>query len=180
MAIKRQSTKRKSTATPRRRRAVAMPSRRSRSRSRSTGGKFDIMQSIVLPMAGAGIGIIAGNAISKMVPQIPMGKAIIPLGLSFVAATMLKQPALASGMAAAGGIALLNQVSPTMFADEALDFINEDPIPMINFSDDFLPDDEGGNFEQLQRYNDNGNGTIQYDANNNPVLVLPDGTLQYI
>lgn len=169
----------KKTMAPRRRRTMAMPARRTRSRARSTGGKFDIMQSIIMPMAGAGIGIIAGNAISKMVPQIPMGKAIIPIGLSFVAATMLKQPALAAGMAAAGGIALLNQVSPTMFADESLEFLNEDPVPMIDFSDNFMPDDEGGNFEQLQQYNDNG-GTIQYDANNNPLLVLPDGTMQYI
>jgi hypothetical protein len=51
---------------------------------------------------------------------------------------------------------------------------------MIGFSDDdYLPSDEGGNFEQLQQYNDNG-GTIQYDANNNPLLVMPDGTMQYI
>ena len=178
MATRKRTTIKKA-APKRRRRTMAMPARRTRSRAKSTGGKFDVMQSIVLPMAGAGIGIIAGNAISKMVPQIPMGKAIIPLGLSFVAASMLKQPALAAGMAAAGGIALLNQVSPTMFADESLEFLNEDPVPMIDFNDDFMPDDEGGNFEQLQQYNDDG-GTIQYDANNNPILVLPDGTMQYV
>jgi hypothetical protein len=180
MAIKKRTMKRKATATPRRRRSIAMPARRTRSRAKSTGGKFDLMQSIVLPMAGAGIGIIAGNAISKMVPQIPMGKAIIPLGLSFVAASMLKQPALAAGMAAAGGIALLNQVSPTMFADESLEFLNEDPVPMIGFSDDeMLPSDEGGNFEALQQYNDNG-GTIMYDANNNAIQVNPDGSMMYL
>lgn len=178
MATKKRTTTKKAAIT-RRRRTMAIPARRTRSRARSTGGKFDIMQSIVLPMAGAGIGIIAGNAISKMVPSIPMGKAIIPLGLSFVAASMLKQPALAAGMAAAGGIALLNQVSPTMFADEALDFMNEEPVPMIQFNDDYLPSDEGGNFEQLQQYNDNG-GTIMYDANNNPLQVMPDGSMQYI
>lgn len=180
MATKKRTTRIKTTATPRRRRTMALPARRTRSRAKSSGGKFDIMQSIVLPMAGAGIGIIAGNAIAKMVPSIPMGKAIIPLGLSFVAATMLKQPALAAGMAAAGGIALLNQVSPTMFADESLEFMNEDPVPMIQFNDDYMPDDEGGNFEQLQQYNDNGQGTIMYDANNNPIQVMPDGTMQYI
>ena len=179
MATKKRTTTKKAAPT-RRRRTMALPARRTRSRGRSTGGKFDLMQSIVLPMAGAGIGIIAGNAISKMVPSIPMGKAIIPLGLSFVAASMLKQPALAAGMAAAGGIALLNQVSPTMFADESLEFLNEEPVPMIGFSDDdFLPSDEGGNFEQLQQYNDDG-GTIMYDANNNPIQVMPDGTMQYI
>jgi hypothetical protein len=178
MATRKKTTTKKAAPT-RRRRTMALPARRTRSRSRSTGGKFDAMQSIVLPIAGAGIGIVAGNAIARMVPQIPMGKAIIPIGLSFVAASMLKQPALAAGMAAAGGIALLNQVSPTMFADESLEFLNEDPVPMIDFSDDFLPEDEGGNFEVLQQYNDDG-GTIMYDANNNQIAVMPDGTMQYI
>ena len=145
MATRKKTTTKKAAPT-RRRRTSALPARRTRSRAKSSGGKFDVMQSIILPMAGAGIGIVAGNAISRMVPQIPMGKAIIPLGLSFVAASMLKQPALAAGMAAAGGIALLNQVSPTMFADESLEFLNEDPVPMIGFSDEFLPEDQGGNF----------------------------------
>jgi hypothetical protein len=173
-------TKKRTAAPARRRRIMAAPAKRSTRRKSNTTGKFDIVQNIVMPMAGAGIGILAGNAISKMVPAIPYGKAIIPIGLSFVAATMLKQPALAAGMAAAGGIALLNQVSPTMFADESLEFLNEDPVPMINFSDDMAEDmdDEGGNFEALQQYNDEG--TIQYDANNNPLIMLPDGTLQYI
>lgn len=179
MATKRQRKPKTAAPARRRRRTSALPARRTRSRSRSSSGKFDIMQSIVMPMAGAGIGILAGNAISKMVPSIPMGKAVIPLGLSFVAATMLKQPALAAGMAAAGGIALLNQVSPTMFADESLEFLNEDPVPMVQFNDDYMPDDEGGNFEQLQQYNDDG-GTIMYDANNNPIMVMPDGSMQYV
>jgi hypothetical protein len=156
---------------------AAAPARRTRSRSKSTSGKFDVMQTILLPAAGAGIGILAGNAIGKMIPSIPFGKAIIPLGLSFVAATMLKQPALAAGMAAAGGIALLNQVSPTMFADESLEFLNEEAVPMIDFSDD-MEMDESGAFTELQQYNDDG--VIQYDANNNPVLILPDGSIQYI
>lgn len=178
MAVRKKTTKRAAAPARRRRTMAAAPARRSRSRSKSSSSKFDFMQTIILPAAGAGIGILAGNAISKMVPSIPMGKAIIPLGLSFVAATMLKQPALAAGMAAAGGIALLNQVSPTTFADESLEFLNEDAIPMIQFNDDDMEMD-GGNFEQLQQYNDDG-GTIQYDANNNPVLLMPDGTLQYI
>jgi hypothetical protein len=181
MAIRKRRTSKKTAAPARRRRIMAAPARRTTRRKSTGGGKFDIMQNIVLPMAGAGIGIIAGNAISKMVPQIPMGKALIPLGLSFVAGTMLKQPALAAGMAAAGGIALLNQVSPTMFADESLNFLNEEPVPMIDFSDDsdYQP---GANFEMLQAYNDElaEGGTIQYDANNNPLVMLPDGTLQYI
>jgi len=179
MAVKKRTSKRTAAPARRRRTMAAAPARRSRSRSRSTSSKFDFMQTIILPAAGAGIGILAGNAISKMVPSIPMGKAIIPLGLSFVAASMLKQPALAAGMAAAGGIALLNQVSPTTFADESLEFLNEDAVPMIQFNDDDM-DMDGGNFEQLQQYNDNNGGTIQYDANNNPVLLMPDGTLQYI
>jgi len=179
MAVKKRTSKRTAAPARRRRTMAAAPARRSRSRSRSPSSKFDFMQTIILPAAGAGIGILAGNAISKMVPSIPMGKAIIPLGLSFVAASMLKQPALAAGMAAAGGIALLNQVSPTTFADESLEFLNEDAVPMIQFNDDDM-DMDGGNFEQLQQYNDNNGGTIQYDANNNPVLLMPDGTLQYI
>ena len=178
MAVARKRTPKKA-AVARRRRVMAAPAKRSTRRKSSGGGKFDIMQNIVMPMAGAGIGILAGNAISKMVPAIPYGKAVIPLGLSFVAATMLKQPALAAGMAAAGGIALLNQVSPAMFADESLEFLNEEPVPMIDFSDDMEMDEsDGGNFEALQQYNDQG--TIQYAANNNPLIMLPDGTLQYI
>jgi hypothetical protein len=180
MAVKKRTTKRTAAPARRRRTMAAAPARRSRSRSKSSSSKFDFMQTIIMPAAGAGIGILAGNAISKMVPAIPMGKALIPFGLSFVAATMLKQPALAAGMAAAGGIALLNQVSPTTFADESLEFLNEEPVPMIDFSDDDMEmDSDGTNFEMLQQYNDNG-GTIVYDANNNPVLQMPDGTLQYI
>jgi hypothetical protein len=132
------------------------------------------MNTIVMPAAGAGIAIIAGNAIGKMIPQIPFGKALIPFGLSFVAGSMLKQPALAAGMAAAGGIALLNQVSPTMFADESLDFLNEEPVPMIQFNDDA---------EMLQDYLDYseaGDNTVQYDALNNAVMMMPDGSLQYV
>jgi len=172
----------KSAAPARRRRVMAAPAKRTTRRKSSSSGKFDIMQTILMPAAGAGIGILAGNAIAKMVPSIPFGKALVPFGLSFVAASMLKQPGLAAGMAAAGGIALLNQVSPTMFADESLEFLNEDPVPMIDFSDmaeDMdLDADQGGNFEMLQQYNDEG--VIQYDSNNNPLIMLPDGTLQYI
>lgn len=182
MAVGKKRTRKTPAAPARRRRTMAAaPARRTRSRSRGSSGKFDFMQTIILPAAGAGIGILAGNAISRMVPAIPMGKAIIPLGLSFVAASMLKQPAIAAGMAAAGGIALLNQVSPTTFADESLEFLNEDPVPMIDFSDDDMEmDSDGANFEMLQQYNDDGGGQIKYDANNNPVLILPDGSMQYI
>jgi hypothetical protein len=156
------------------------PARRTRSRSKGQAGKFDIVQNIVMPMAGAGIGIIAGNAISKMIPSIPYAKALIPLAGAYVAGTMLKQPAIAAGMAAAGGIALLNQFSPTMFADESLEFLNEEALPMVNFMDD-MPDNEGGNFEALQQYNDASNGGyVQYDAMNNPLVVLPDGSMQYV
>lgn len=179
MAVKRKTTKKTAITRRRRRTMAAAPTRRSTRRSGGSS-KFDVMQTIIMPAAGAGLAIVAGNALGRMIPGIPMAKAIIPFGLAFVSGTMLKQPALAAGMAAAGGIALLNQVSPTMFADESLEFLNEDPVPMINFSDEDMDADEGGNFEMLQQYNDEGQGVIQYDANNNPVIELPDGSLQYI
>jgi hypothetical protein len=181
MAVRKKAAAKK--AAPRRRRIMAAAPRRSTRRSsRGTSSKFDFMNSIIMPAAGAGIAIVAGNAIGRMIPQLPFGKAIIPFGLAFVSGSMLRQPALAAGMAAAGGIALLNQVSPAMFADESLEFLNEDPVPMIDFSDDMEMDYDGGNFEALQQYNDADTmgGTIKYDSNNNPLIELPDGSLQYI
>lgn len=175
MATKKPAKRKPAVGRPARRRrsvAVGRPARR-RSTRKSSSGKFDIMQTIVMPIAGAGIGIIAANAIARMAPQIPMAKTLVPMGLAYAAAIFLKQPAMAAGMAAAGGIGLLNQLSPTMFADESLNFINEEPVPMINFSDEAEYDE--AEYGELA-----ANGVVVYDENNQPLMQMPDGSLQYL
>lgn len=180
MATKKRSTKvaRAKRAMPARSRTITKTSR-ARRVSKSSGGKFDLVQSLLMPAAGAGLGIIAGNAIAKMVPSIPYGKSLVPFGLAFVTGSMLKQPGLAAGMAAAGGISLLQTLSPTMFADEASSFIEQAPVPMMTFED---PTQDAYQAALISgQFNDaSSNYVVKYDAMGRAIACMPDGTMSYL
>jgi len=180
MAIKRRrSTKRASAMPATRARSVAR--KRSAPRRRKAGTfskKFDLINGLLMPAAGAGLAIVAGNAIAKMIPSVPYGKSLVPFGLAFVTGSMLKQPGLAAGMAAAGGINLLQSLSPTMFADEASEFINESPVPMMTFQDDY--EEYQAALMNGQFNDENEDSIIKYDATGAPVMVSNDGQLTYL
>lgn len=182
----RKRTKAKKAAVPMRTRTRTIVKRATSRKRKTSGGKFDIINSIIMPAAGAGLGIIAGNAIGKMIPSIPYGKALIPFGLSFVTGSMLKQPGLAAGMAAAGGISLLQSLSPSMFADETQDFLNSSALPLMTFSDANLDAYQSalinGQFNDEDEDEDEmlNDGSIKFDAMGRPIYVSPTGELQYV
>jgi len=179
MAIKkRRSTKRASAMPATRARSVARKGSAPRRRKAGVSSKkFDLVNSLLMPAAGAGLAIVAGNAIAKMIPSVPYGKALVPFGLAFVTGSMLKQPGLAAGMAAAGGINLLQSLSPTMFADEAADFITQSPVPMMTFQDDNTAYQAA---LMNGQFNDANDGIVKYDATGAPVMVSPTGELTYL
>jgi hypothetical protein len=180
MATKKRSkmARAKSSLPARTRTRTITKTSRARRVSKSSGGKFDLVQSLLMPAAGAGLGIIAGNAIAKMVPSLPYGKALVPFGLAFVTGSMLKQPGLAAGMAAAGGISLLQGISPTMFADEASSFIDQSPIPMITFED--ATQDAYQAALISGQFNDASNYVVKYDAMGRAIACYPDGSMNYL
>jgi len=182
MALKRRTKKRTSSNLPARTRTRSMVKKTTSRRRKSTSSKFNIVNNLLMPAAGAGLGIIAGNQIAKIIPSIPYGKALVPFGLAFVTGSMLKQPGLAAGMAAAGGINLLQSFSPSMFADEANNFMAISPVPMTTFQDDFEEyqsalingqfSDEEEDIEEI--------GSLKYDAMGRAIMQSPTGELTYL
>lgn len=180
MATKRRTRKKAESNLPARTRTRSIVKRATSRRRKATGAKFDIVNSLLMPAAGAGLGIIAGNSIARMVPSIPYGKALVPFGLAFVTGSMLKQPGLAAGMAAAGGINLLQSLSPTMFADEAADFMAMSPVPMTTFQDDLTEYQNALINGQFSDESEDEAGTIKYDAMGRAIMVAPTGELTYL
>jgi len=118
MAVKRRSTRKRST-TPRRRttRAAAPAKRRTRrvSRKRSMLSEFfdpkSAQAAAMVTLEGAAGGVGA-HFLTKILPQnlSAQNKGIITVGAGFVTAAMLKRPVLGAGMAAVGAVDLLRGV----------------------------------------------------------------------
>lgn len=180
MALKRRTRKKTATNLPAKRRTRSMVKKGTSRRRKTTTAKFDIVNNLLMPAAGAGLGIIAGNQIAKMVPSIPYGKSLIPFGLAYVTGTMLKQPALAAGLAAAGGINLLQSFSPSMFADESNDFMALSPVPMTTFQDDLTEYQSALINGQFSDDDIEEIGTLKYDAMGRAIMQSPTGELTYL
>lgn len=139
MAIRKRSTRKRTTA-PRRRttRAAAPAKRRTRrvSRKRSMLSEFfdpkSAQAAAMVTIEGAAGGIGA-HFLGKILPSklTPQNKGIIQVGAGFLTAAMLKRPILGAGMAAVGAVDLLRGVGFLAEGDE-YNYANAmDSLPMV-------------------------------------------------
>lgn len=139
MAIRRKSTRKRTTA-PRRRttRAAAPAKRRTRrvSRKRSMLSEFfdpkSAQAAAMVTLEGAAGGIGA-HFLGKILPAniSAQNKGIIQVGAGFVTAAMLKRPVLGAGMAAVGAVDLLRGVGFLAEDDNYNWASGMDSLPMV-------------------------------------------------
>jgi len=160
MAIRRKSTRKRTTA-PRRRttRAAAPAKRRTRrvTRKRSMLSEFfdpkSAQAAAMVTLEGAAGGIGA-HFLGKILPAniSAQNKGIIQVGAGFITAAMLKRPVLGAGMAAVGAVDLLRGVG-FLAEDSDYNYANAmDSLPMVLNEGEAYALAEGSEFNLAEGY----------------------------